>query len=69
MEKVFFSDTKNLRTVGKHNLYWKKSLLVIQKHLGLLFNTLTTGEKYSSVNRDNLMQQMPMHISKKQKKV
>ena len=35
---------------------WKKSLLVICKILGLFINTLTADDKYSLLNRDNLMQ-------------
>ena len=33
---------------------WKKSLLMIWKILGVLFNPLTADDKYSLLNRDNL---------------
>ena len=46
---------------------WKKSLLVICKILGLFLNTLTTDDKYSLLNRDNLTQEIQMQLSKKQK--
>ena len=46
-------------------LSWKKYLLVICKLLGLLVNTLTFNVKYSLLNRDNLKQQIQMHLSKK----
>ena len=45
----------------------EKSLLVIQKILGLLVNPLTTDDRYSLLNRDNLLQKIQMQISKKQK--
>ena len=35
---------------------FKKSLLIIGKVSGVFFNTLTGGQKYSLLNRDNLMQ-------------
>ena len=44
-------------------LSWKKSLLVICKILGLFVNTLTADEKYSLLNRDNLMQPIQMQLS------
>ena len=45
------------------------SLLVIQKVLGLLVNTLTTNDKYFLLNRDKLMQPIQMQRSKKEKKL
>ena len=51
-----------------HKLSWKMSLLVIQKVLGLLVNTLTTNDKYFLLNRDKLMQPIQMQRSKKEKK-
>ena len=41
----------------------KKSLLVISRILRLLVNTITADEKYSLLNRNNLMQPIPMHLS------
>ena len=35
--------------------------------LGLSINTLTTDDKYSHLNRENLTQPIQMHLSKKQK--
>ena len=55
-----------LITVG--NLTFEMSLLVIYKILGLLVGTLTTHDMYSLLNRDNLMQQIQMLISKKEKR-
>ena len=46
---------------------WKKSLLAIQKILGLLVNTLTTDDKYTLLNTDTLTQPIQMQLSKKQK--
>ena len=40
---------------------------MICKILGLFLNRLTTSDKYSFVNRDNLMQPIQMQLSKKQK--
>ena len=48
-------------------LSWKKSLLVIQKVLGQLVNTLTTDGKYSLLNREKLTQPIQMQIYKKTK--
>ena len=45
-------------------LSWIRSLLVTCKILG---NTLTVDEKYSFLNKDNLMQPIQMKLSKKQK--
>ena len=50
-------------------LSFKKSLLVIQPILGLLINTLTTDDKYSLLNRDNLAPQIQMQISENEKQV
>ena len=41
-------------------MYWKKSLLVIEKILRLFVNTLLAEEKHYLLNRDNLTQ--PIHI-------
>ena len=41
---------------------------MIRKILGLFVNTLTTDDKYSLVNRDNLMQHIQMQLSQKEKK-
>ena len=45
---------------------WKKSLLVLCKILRLFFNTLTADDKYSVLNRDNLMQPIQILLSHKQ---
>ena len=45
----------------------KKSLLLICKILGLPVNTLTTDDKYSLINRDNLTEPIQNQLSKKQK--
>ena len=45
----------------------KKSLLVQWKVLRLLVNTLTADDKYSLLNRDNLMQPIQILLSQKQK--
>ena len=41
---------------------------MIRKILGLFVNTLTADDKYSLVNRDNLMQHIQMQLSQKEKK-
>ena len=46
---------------------WKKFPLVICKILGLFVNALTADDKYSLVNRDNLLQDLQMQLSQKQK--
>ena len=43
------------------------SLLVIQKILGLLVDTLTAHDKHSFHSSDNLIQAIQMQLSKKQK--
>ena len=43
------------------------SLLVIHKILRLFVNTLTVNDKHYLLNRDNLTQQIEMHLSEKQK--
>ena len=43
------------------------SLLVISEILGLFLNTLTTDEKYSLRNSENLSESIKMQLSKKQK--
>ena len=45
----------------------KKSLLVIGKTRGRFFNTLTVGQKYSILNRDNLTQAIQLQLSLKGK--
>ena len=45
----------------------KKSLLLIDKTSGLFFNTLTAGQKYSLLSRNNLNQQTQMQLSLKGK--
>ena len=42
---------------------------MIQPILGLLINTLTTDDKYSLLNRDNLAPQIQMQISENEKQV
>ena len=44
----------------------KKCLLVICKIFWLFVNTLTTGHKFSLLNRDKLTQPIQMQLSKKQ---
>ena len=46
---------------------WKKSLLKIRKILGLFVNPLTADEKYSLLNRGNLLRYFQMQLSKKRK--
>ena len=41
---------------------------MIPKILGLLVNTLTTDDKYSLTNRDNLMEPIQIQIFKTHKK-
>ena len=48
-------------------LSWKKCRLVKFEILRLFVNTLTTDDKYSSRNIQNLTQQLQMAISQKQK--
>ena len=43
------------------------SILVLCKILRLFVNTLTADDKYSLVNRDNLMQPIQILLSQKQK--
>ena len=58
-----------------HHIYWstvrqltcKKSVLVLCKSLRLFFNTMTTVDKCSLPNRDNLMQPIHMQLSQKLK--
>ena len=45
----------------------QKSLLDTWKFFSRFLNTLTTGDNYSLVSRDNWMQTIQMHFSKKQK--
>ena len=46
---------------------FENSLFVIRKILGLFCNTLTAGQKYSLLNRDNLMQHTQTQLSLKKK--
>ena len=48
-------------------MYWKKSLLVINKIPRLFANTLTVNEKRYLLNRDNLPQRIHMQLSEKEK--
>ena len=58
-----------------YHIYWstgrqfscKKSLLVICERLRLFVNTMTTVDKCSLPNRDNLMKQIHMKLSEKLK--
>ena len=43
------------------------SVLVICKTLSLFVNTLIADQKYSLLNRENLMQPIQMDLSQKQK--
>ena len=45
----------------------ENSLLVIGKTSGLFFNTLTAGQKYPLLNRDNLLTPTQMPLSLKGK--
>ena len=45
----------------------KKSVLGRPKALELFVNTLTADDKYSLLNRDNLMQQIRTQLCQKQK--
>ena len=48
-------------------MYWKKSLLVIEKFLRLFVNTFPADEKHYLLNRDNLTQPIQIQLSQKQK--
>ena len=58
---VIFNDHCQENWVGK------KFLLLTCKILGFHVNTLSTDEKYSLLNRDNLMIPIQMQLSQKQK--
>ena len=45
---------------------WKKSLIVICKVLRLFIKRPTTNDKFSLLNRDNLMQPIEMDLSQEQ---
>ena len=45
----------------------KKSVLVRRKALQLVVNTLTADDKYSLLNKDNLMQSIRTQLSQKRK--
>ena len=45
----------------------QKSLLDTWKFFSRFLNTLTTGDNYSLVTRDNWMQRILMHLPQKQK--
>ena len=51
----------------QENWVGKKFLLLTCKILGFHVNTLSTDEKYSLLNRDNLMIPIQMQLSQKQK--
>ena len=46
---------------------WKKFLLVICKVLRVFVNTLAADDKYSVLNRDNLLQDVQMQLTQKRK--
>ena len=46
---------------------FQKSLLDTWKFFSRFPNTLTTGDNYSLVSRDNWMQTIQMHLSQKEK--
>ena len=48
-------------------LSWKMSLLVICKIFGLFLNSLTTDDKYSLLNRDNILILQPLQMQLFQK--
>ena len=48
-------------------MYWKKSLLVIEKSLRLFVNTLPVDAKDYILNRDNLTQPIQLQLTQKQK--
>ena len=59
---------------NSYHIYWslrrqlsfKKSLLEICKMLRFFIKTLTTDDKYSLLNRDNLTQPIPTQLSQEQ---
>ena len=51
----------------RRQLSWRKSLLVTCKLLAMFVNILTTDDKYSLLNRDNLRQPIQMQLSQKEK--
>ena len=59
LERIYWSLWRQLN--------WKKSLLVIYKGLRFSFSTLTTGDRYSLLNRENLAQPIQLQLSLKQK--
>ena len=67
--------SKHSWKVDFYHIYWslwrqlsqKKSFLLICKILRLFVNSLTSGEKYSLLNRDNLTQPIQMQLSQKQR--
>ena len=69
-EKLLKSEQQRL-----HHICWslwtqssrKKSLLVICKILRLFVNTFTSGDKYSLLNKDNLLQSIDRQLYQKQK--
>ena len=70
-------DEKVLNSERQHpyHIYWslwrklelKKSLWAICTVWGLFFNPLTPDDKYSLLNRGNLLQDFQMHLSQKRK--
>ena len=69
--------SKHLKSERQHlyHIYWslwrivelKKSLWLTCKVWGLCFNPLTVDDKYSLLNRGNLLQHFQMHLSEKRK--
>ena len=48
-------------------MHWRKSLLVIDKFLRLLVNTLRADDKNYLLNRENLLERIQLELSQKQK--
>ena len=61
--RYFYHIYRSLR----RQLSLKKSLLVIWKILRLFVKIFTANDKYSLLNRDNLMQLIQMQLSQKSK--
>ena len=78
-EKQHVKGDQTLSKFERHHLYhiywslwrllsWKKSLVVTCKVLRMFIHILTTNEKCSLLNRDNLTHPIRMQLSQKQKK-
>ena len=78
-EKQHVKGDQTLSKFERHHLYhiywslwrllsWKKSLVVTCKVLRMFIHILTTNEKSSLLNRDNLTHPIWMQLSQKQKK-